>query len=166
MSESSHILHIDRSKSNAFKPNKFLGPVSKGGGWVIDEQDERALSITKLDLTKVLFETTLRGTKVEVTGEEQLTLLKEIGHIRLDAKVFQLLYENQELIPEGWKERMDGETRYILFHGTVLRFLHNNDREVMCLHWYFRGKWSYGFSCLKYRNDIYHPSAVILSHQT
>ena len=108
------IIQIDRSKS--FDPVTFIGE-----GWSIEEQDEKSLVLTEVDLSKVVFETTLEKNEKSIKGENKLKRLKEKSCIRLDAKIFQMLWENQHLIPENWKEKTNGNTTYIFFDGTVLR---------------------------------------------
>ena len=88
------IVTIDRSRP--FNPAEFIGP-----GWTTEEQDEGSLLLTEIDLTKVRLETCLNSGEQYIKGEEKLRRLKLAGHIRLDAKVFQTLWENQELVPES-----------------------------------------------------------------
>ena len=111
----SQVIKIDRTK--LFNPTDFIG-----AGWMIDEpQDEKSLALNELDLAKVRFETMLKAIgESSVAGEEKLKRLKEANHTRLDARIFQILWENQQLIPESWKEKINGNTRYIFFDGTIL----------------------------------------------
>lgn len=81
---------IGINRSAPFNPEKFFEK-----GWVIEEQDERALKLTVLDFAKVRLETTLKSDESSVNGEEKLRRLKEANLIRLDAKVLQILWENQ-----------------------------------------------------------------------
>ena len=115
------ILPIDRSQP--FDPVKFLGQ-----GWTIEEEDERSLVLTQLDLTEVRLEQMLKKGETSIKGEEKLRRLKEVGHIRLDAKIFQALWENQAFIPESWKGRA------VYFDGTILRNPDGN-RCVLYLYW-------------------------------
>jgi hypothetical protein len=108
------VIPIDRT--SAFDPVAFIGE-----GWSIVEEDERSLALGEVDLTKVNFETMLKERESSVVGEEKLKRLKDAGHIRLDAKVFQTLWENQHLIPASWKEPTNGNTTYVFFDGTILR---------------------------------------------
>ncbi|MEK9185760.1 MAG: hypothetical protein AAB863_03210 [Patescibacteria group bacterium] len=144
------ILLINRTA--LFNPAKFLGE-----GWSIwrgpadgdglsgdEEQDERSLALTEVDFSKVRFETCLKDDEHGITGEEKLRRLKEAGHIRLDAKVFQTLWENKDKIPESWKEKINDNIRYIFFDGTILRSP-SGSRDVLCFcwddgewHWYCR----------------------------
>ncbi len=67
-------------------------------GLEIEEQDKRAMVLEDIDSSAITLESMLRGETV-ITGEEHLRRLKRTGHTRLDAKVFQTLWENQHLIP-------------------------------------------------------------------
>lgn len=122
-----NLIRIDRS--TPFDPVAFIGK-----GWSIAEQDERSLAMTEVDLNKVTFETTLRAGETSIQGEEKLKRLIASGKIRLDARVFQHLWENQELIPESWKTKSG-----IFFDGTILRSPDGN-RFVLYLYW-GDGRW-------------------------
>ena len=127
------IITINR---NRFNPAEFIG-----AGWSIitDETDTRSTALTELDLTKVQQVTMLKSGENVINGEEKLKRLKKSGNIRLDADIFLTLWQNQLLIPESWKEKINGNTRYIFFDGTVLRHSYG-DRYVLCLCW-GDGKW-------------------------
>jgi len=148
------IILIDRSQP--FDPIKFLGK-----GWSFEEQDERSLALTELDLTKVRLEIMLMEGEAYINGEEKLRQLKKADYIRLDAKVFQTLWENQMLIPERWKEKTNGDTTYIYFDGTVLRSP-DGDRYVLCLDW-SDGQWDWYYDWLGSGWDVLRPSAVLAS---
>lgn len=148
------IISVDRSQP--FDPVKFLGK-----GWSIDEQDERSLALTEIDLTKVHLETMLEQGERSIKGEEKLRRLKKAGHICLDAKIFQTLWENQILIPERWKEKTNGSTTYIYFDGTVLRSP-DGDRYVLCLFWH-DGQWGWHCGWLGPDWHAPAPSAVLAS---
>jgi len=169
------ILPINRDQP--FDPAKFIGEE----GWTIEEQDKRSLALRQLDLTKVRLEHMLRERETDPTGgtiregetfikgEEKLKRLKEAGHIRLDAKVFQTLWENQAFIPESWKGKVS-----VYFDGTVLRtpadpvghrpvwgpFGH---RCVLCLSWR-AGQWHWAYVWLECEWCAEFFSAV-LSHR-
>lgn len=152
----SHIVIIDRAQP--FDPVKFLGH-----GWTIEEQDERSLTLTQVDLAKVQLEHMLKKGENCIKGEEKLKRLKSANHIRLDAKIFQTLWENQALILEAWREKMNGDitTTYIFFDGTVLRSP-SGDRYVLDLCWHV-GQWRWGYYWLGDDWDIGSPSAVLAS---
>ncbi|MDO8558194.1 MAG: hypothetical protein Q7S09_03325 [bacterium] len=121
------IISIDRSK--AFDPAALLG-----AGWTIwkgpadgdglsgaNDEDERSCALTEADLSKILFADALKGKEMFITGEERVKRLKKAGHVRLDAGIFQFLWENRNRIPKSWEEKINGNIRYIFFDGTILR---------------------------------------------
>ena len=148
------VITIDRT--SLFDPITFIG-----NGWSIVEEDERSLSLGKVDLTKVNFETMLADRESSVVGEEKLKRLKDAGHIRLDAKVLQKLLENQALIPTSWKEPTNGNTTYVFFDGTILRDS-SGDRCVLYLYWN-GGKWNWNYYWLDNKWSADGPSAVLAS---
>ena len=163
----SRIISIDRTKP--FDPAHFIGK-----GWAIwrgpadgdglsgeEEQDLRSLAITELDLAKTRFETMLAPGETEIKGEEKHKRLKAAGHIRLDAKIFQTLWENKERLPEEWKEKVNGNTRYIFCDGTPLRDPHG-ERGVLCFYW-DGGRWSWDVRWLEYDWGAASPSLVLAS---
>lgn len=161
------IIQIDRSQP--FDPAEFLG-----AGWSIwrgpadgdglsgdEDQDERSLALTEVDLSKIRFETCLQKGEASITGEEKLRRLKVSGHIRLDAKIFQTLWENRDKIPEAWKEKINSNTRFIFFDGTILRSPRGN-RFVL----YFcrrDGEWHWSYRWLECDWSASGPSAVLAS---
>lgn len=163
------VILIDRSEP--FDPATFKG---LGKGWLIwkgpidgdglkgeEEQDARSLALTELDLTKVRFETGLKSGEGSIKGEAKLARLKEAKHVRLDAKVFLTLWENQHLIPLQWKEKTNGNTTYVFFNGTVLRDS-NGDRYVLYLFWDV-GEWVWNYRWLENDQRVSDPSAVLAS---
>lgn len=134
-----NIISIDRSKP--LNPAEFIG-----NGWTIVEQDERSLTLTKIDLTRVRFEDCLRKGEIMIGGEERFRRLKQTGHICLDAKIFQSLWENKQSIPENWKEKINGHIRFIFFNGTVFRHP-DGDRYLISLRWR-NGEWRRGYDRL------------------
>lgn len=149
------VLQIDRSAT--FDPVAFMGV-----GWSMVEQDEQSLALTHVDLTKVSFETSLGQGENYIVGEERLTRLKSARYIRLDAKVCQVLYENNDLIPESWKKPTNGEITYIFFDGTILADS-EGDRNALYLFW-IDDKWWYGCGLLEDIGFSHNsPSAVIVS---
>jgi hypothetical protein len=148
------IIQIDRSKK--FDPAEFIGK-----GWTIEEEDERSLELTELDITNVRFEHMLVEGETWVKGETKLERLKSAGNIRLDAKIFQTLWENQHLIPERWKEKTNGNTTFVCFDGTVLRDP-GGYRYILYLDWY-GGGWCWNDRWLVSKWDANGPSAVLAS---
>lgn len=150
---SKNLLKIDRSKP--FDPIAFLG----GGECKIAEQDERSLALSEIDLTAIHFKAMLEGSETSIEGERKLERLKKAGHIRLDAKVFQTLWENRHLIPQCWKEKTNYQTTYIFFDGTVLR---NSSGYRFVLYLYWGGAaWHRGLHRLDRGWYVYDPSAVL-----
>jgi hypothetical protein len=142
--------------STLFNPAKFIGD-----GWTIEEEDERSLALTQIDLTAIRLELMLKPGETSVKGENKLTRLKDTGHIRLDDRWFQFLWENQHMIPASWKELTNGNTTFIYFDGTVLRDP-SGDRCALCLFWQ-SGQWYWGCDWLDNRWSADSPSAVLVS---
>ena len=110
--------------------------------------------------------TTLRDKETSVKGEEKLRRLKEGGDIRLDAKIFQTLWENQALIPERWKEKTNGNTTFIYFDGTVLQNSRGN-RYVLYLYWLADYEhWNWNVNWLDHDWNVNNPSAVLASQSS
>jgi hypothetical protein len=145
---------IDRT--SAFDPVAFIGE-----GWSIVEEDERSVALHEVDLSKISLVTMLAEGETSVSGEEKLKRLKEAGHIRLDAKVFNTLWMNPHLTPESWKQKTNGNTTYIFFDGTILRSPRGG-RYVLCLYWR-DGKRDWDCPWLVYQWDASNPSAVLAS---
>jgi hypothetical protein len=148
-------LAVNRSK--LFNPAKFIGR-----GWRIEEQDERSLTLSGVDILNIRLESTLRGDEASITGEENLNRLKASGLVYLDAAIFRFLWDHQYLIPESWKEKTNGSTTNIFFDGTVL--LHPlGDRCVIYLYWY-NDEWNW--ECHNLSDDRYprYVSAVLASN--
>jgi hypothetical protein len=154
--DSTRVIKIDRSMP--FDPKTFIVD-----GWSIEEQDERAIALTEINLTEVMFDSTLeKGEEKSIKGEDKLRRLKEkTNRIRLDAGIFKTLWENQILIPEKWKEKTNGNTTFIFFDGTILRGSYGN-RYVLYLCW-DGGKWDWDCYWLEDVWDASGPSAVLAS---
>lgn len=142
---------------NRFNPTEFIG-----SGWsvIANETDVWSATLTELDVNQIQHVTMLEC-EPYITGEENLSRLKASGNIRLDADVFYTLWTNQSLIPESWKEKIDGDTRVIFFDGTVFQ---NPDgyRCVLYLYWYV-GEWLWDVSWLDSGFDQNFVSAVLAS---
>ncbi len=153
--DSPRVISIDRSIP--FDPKTFIG-----NGWSIEEQDERAIALTEIDLTEVMFDSTLEKGEKSIKGEDKLKRLKEkTNRIRLDAGIFKTLWENQILIPEKWKEQTNGNTTFIFFDGTVLRDS-SGSRCVLSLYW-SDGRWDWYYIWLEDDWNANNPSAVLAS---
>ncbi len=125
------------NRVDLFDPVQFM----RHKGLEIEEEDERSVMLEEIDPSAIALESMLRG-EIAIRGEEHLKRLKQMGHIRLDARIFQTLWENQELIPEYWK----GTTKYnkhIFFDGTVLKNQHG--RYVICMYWDSDERWRWTY---------------------
>lgn len=147
-------ISIDRSVP--FDPKKFLNK-----GWIIDEQDERSLALAKVDLLQVRLVSMIKNGEESIQGEEKLKRLKATGNIRLDAGVFQALWENQELIPAEWEEKTKEYTTYVFFDGTIIRDPYGR-RYVLCLY-FGDGRWDWNYFWLGHHWCANYPSAVLAS---
>jgi hypothetical protein len=131
------ILKIDRSAP--FNPVTFLGE-----GWKVTEQDQGSLMLTEVDVQKIEL--------VKYNASE------EFPQIRLDAKVLQVLWENQHFIPESWKKEEFGYVTRVYFEGTELQH-----EEVglgnLFLYW-SNGEWH--FSCSHHARCSHCTPAAIL----
>ncbi len=150
----STIISIDRT--TPFDPVKFLGR-----GWTIDEQDERSLALAQVNLANVRLKHMLKPGETMIKGEAKLERLQEADCIRLDAKVFQTLWENQASIPESWKEKINGNTIFVFFDGTIFRDP-SGDRCVLRLSWNV-SRWYWNYHWLENDWRVGDPSAVLAS---
>ncbi|OHA38135.1 MAG: hypothetical protein A3G03_00185 [Candidatus Taylorbacteria bacterium RIFCSPLOWO2_12_FULL_44_15c] len=142
---------VDRT--TPFNPAEFIG-----SGWTIDEEDKRSLALTEVDFSKIRLETMLKKDEISINGEEKLKRLKKAGHICLNAKVFETLWNDKTLIPESWKKKTNDNTTYIFFDGTILRSPYGN-RSVLSLDW-SGGEWHWYYRWLDRAWYDYYPSAV------
>lgn len=149
---------IDRSKP--FDPERFIGK-----GWKIEEEDGRSLALTDVDFFRVHLVSCGELGRESLTGDERLARLRarKSEHIRLDAKIFQVLWENQWLIPRDFK------FSYIFFDGTVLRSP-GGLRYALFLWWdncrfeFLRprdGRWHWGFEPLFEERGRVYVSATL-----
>ncbi len=100
------IIKIDRS--NSFNIERFP---NYGYGQYIAGQNERSLIIDELRLSSVSLLTTIPRGDILVSPKDHQEKLKSGGYIKLDAKIFETLWDDQQLIPESWKKysRIDFE---------------------------------------------------------
>ena len=148
------VIPIDRT--SAFDPVAFIGE-----GWSIVQEDERSVLLHEVDLSKISLVTMLAEGETSVVGEKKLKRLKGVGHLLLDAKVFQTLWDNQHLIPESWKQKTNGNTTYIFFDGTILRDP-DGYRYVLYLYWQ-SGRWRWDYGWLDDQWLTNNPSVVLAS---
>ena len=136
---------VDRRTSRTIKINRhrLFDPVQfvHDQALEIEEQDERSVMLKEIDPYAIALESMLRDETV-ISGEEHLKRLNQTGYIRLDARVFQTLWENQRHIPEHWKGAM-GTPQYIFFDGTVLS--NPLGRYVMCMYWAEDQRWRWTY---------------------
>lgn len=161
------IITIDRFKT--FNPAGFIG-----AGWTIwrgpadgdglsgdEEQDARSLALTEIDLNAIILKSTLKLGETFVNGEEKLKRLKVSGEICLDAGAFKAFWDNRELLPARFKEKINGNTMFVFCDGTVLR---SPDGHRYVLYFYFSdGAWHWGCDWLGSGWDVHSPSAVLAS---
>ncbi len=135
----SNVIAIKRGR---FNPAEFIG---KNSSINANEMDTRSTTLTELDITKVKLVTMLRCGETYINSADRLKRLKKKpGKIRLNADIFLTLWENQHLIPESWKEKVNGKTHHIFFDGSSLK--HSGlDRfhGFLCLYWN-GSKWDHG----------------------
>lgn len=130
------ILVIDRNE----QPTDFLGD-----GWRLDEQDEHSVVLAEIDPSKIILHSAIQaGDNDYLLGEERLIRLKTTGYIRLDVAAFQSFWKNQHLIPEIWKDKIDGRIRFIHFEGSIFKSDERDStyRYNICLYWH-KGKWEW-----------------------
>ncbi len=155
--------------ANPFNPEKYIGkgwsiwrgPAEGDGHSGEEDQDMRSLALPEDELEAIRLETMLRSDEKHIGGEERQRRLKEAGLIRLDARVIQVLWKNQVLIPESWKQKTNGYTTFIYFDGTILRSP-NGNRCVLYLYW-DGGRWRWDYRWLGNDWDGGNPSAVLAS---
>lgn len=128
---------ITINRNNLFDPVQFM----HHRGLEIEEQDERSVILEEIDSSSIALESMLQGETV-IRGEEHLKRLKQKGHVRLDAKVFQALWENQHLIPEHWRGTTN-DPKHIFFDGTVLK--NQYGRYIISMYWDVDEKWSWTY---------------------
>ena len=136
---------VDRRTSRTIKinRNKLFDPVQfmHHRGLEIEEQDERSVMLEEIDSANIALESMLQG-EAAIRGEEHLKRLKEKGHIRLDARIFESLWENQHLIPEYWQGTTN-DPKHIFFDGTILK--NEYGRYVISMYWDVDEKWSWTY---------------------
>lgn len=125
------------NRTEPFDPVKFMNHP----GLEVKEQDERSIMLEEIDPSSISLQSMLASETV-IRGEEHLKRLKQMGYIRLDARIFQTLWENQHLIPESWKGTPDNP-KHIFFDGTVLK--NQCGRYVITMYWDKDEKWRWTY---------------------
>lgn len=125
----------------------------------IDEQDGRALTLTKVDFARVSYETCLKEGERGIVGEEKLRRLKAMDAVRLGGNQFKALWQD-------YVAKRDGSVlehlyrafglRYLDFFGLILR-CHGGPRHVLCL---FRAgrEWRRGCNSLDADSNRHNPA--------
>src|ERR687895_90509 len=158
-----HILTIDRA--TPFNPTAFTGegwsiwrgPINGNGLKGVEEQDRRSLKLTEVDFSRVSFETCLEEGETRITGEEKLRRHESAGHICLDAKVGQTLFEEEGHKTLNWLK--DRGITWMEFPGTILRS-RGGSRCVLALYWGGSG-WHWDVFWLENDRNAHRPSAVL-----
>lgn len=138
-------------KKTTTKLPKFT-PTFIGPNWTIHSDN----GIKELNLSEITLETTLKPGETYITGEENIKRLKNKP---LGAAAFKYFWENQDKIPESWKEKINGYTQWVHFDGTILQDS-SGSRYVLYLCWY-DGAWLWNIYWLGGGVDAYDPSAVL-----
>ncbi len=100
-------------------------------GWTVEEHQKGGQWKFDSEQVRFFLSNGQKGSKV-IEGNK---LRKElVGKIVLNANVLDYLLANPCLIPEEWKKDEGGNTRYILFWGTIYRDRGDN-LCVRCLYW-------------------------------
>ena len=121
-------IEIDRSKPFDPKLN-----ISKD--WTIFKQDTRALFVSKINVSKIVLQNIIKDDKEFISEDKKEEHLKELesSYIFLDAAVAKTLWEEQNKIPEIWKE--SSEFKYIYFLGTIFKEKSSGNYFILALHW-------------------------------
>ncbi len=137
------VITIERSEP--FSPSTF-----EGRDLSIGEQDERSLVLSEVDRRMIFPLGIVSLAERSARGEDVLKRLKSKKHIRLDAKIGEVLWKDYALNKENsileWL-RLKKLIRFLPFMGTVLEDL-NGRRLVFCLFWW-EAEWSSSFRFLE-----------------
>ena len=149
------VITIDRT--TPFNPSGFIN-----SDWSLLSQDERSLELLEVNISKVkLVPTILIGNETSTYYKKRMERLREQGGITLDAKVLLVLWKNQHLVPESWKQATE-EGRYveIFFDGTVLTGPKHYE-YILCFAFRF-GEWSWNWKPTFGLWGHTHSSAVLV----
>ncbi|MFH1326040.1 MAG: hypothetical protein ABIH48_01060 [Candidatus Falkowbacteria bacterium] len=133
-----------------FNPAEFIGkgwsvwkgPADSDGLSGDEAQDERALVLTKIKLSQLIFESCLKKDETLITGDEKLRRLQEKqDFILLGANAFLALWEDYQaedsFLEQIYKKH---NIQYLDFFGTILRDPRGY-RYVLCLCRRDDGRW-------------------------
>ncbi len=115
------------SQSVPFDPVAFIGE-----GWSRMEEEGKLPVPPKINLSNISFVTMLDEDESEIPGQETLRRLKAAGHVRLDANVFQSIWEIRHLLPKIGMRSPIGRPNFVFFDGTTFRSPRGCD-HVLCL---------------------------------
>jgi len=147
-----------------FNPTEFMGagrtiwkgPADGDGLTGKEELDKRSLSLTEVDLSTVLFESSLKTGESSINGEAKLKRLQASGNVQLGGNVFLALWQDYQLNKENsclewlWRNR---KISWMSFFGLVLRDPDGN-RHVLYLYRYDGGwRWGCGWLAHGWRAD-------------
>ena len=140
----SGVIAIDRT--TPFEPMTFLvdnsylsKELAKSLNFSLVVEDEKSLSLTEVDLSKVTFESGFNDGETRISDDKRIERLLAQGKTLLDMKVFQTLWENKHLIPKAWEDFDGGDGGSIDFYGTVLSE-EITGRRVICM-FFSEGEW-------------------------
>lgn len=162
---------ISINRSNPFNPAEFIG-----AGWTIwrgpadgnglqgeEEQDARSLALTEVDLGGVILDAALSAGENSTSGEERLRRLAVASGVKMDAKIFQTLWENKKMIPERMKEKTNGNITFVFADGTILRSPSGIRYSLyFCWDADYR-EWFWDSYWLADDRDVHDPSALLAS---
>ena len=137
-----NILIIDRTKK--FDIEKFFGK-----GWSIWWEDERSRKITTIDDSKI----DIRNADDSYTLAEWWDIVHSVGGIApLDAKVFEVFWDDLDSIPKALKQKkIKDELNAFFFPGTIIC---SPKKELFMLYIFCLGEvWTWSFSLIDIRID-------------
>ena len=136
-------------------PIRFLG-----SGWALGNQDKRSLELWQIytdEIKLVSFPAQIEHSPT--TAQPYIDYTNDTKWIRLDARFFTTLWENQSFIPARFKDRVDGEYPIITFDGSEV-WGPQGFMCTLCLTW--NGKlWNMGYKWHDYTWNRPCLSAVI-----
>jgi hypothetical protein len=157
------IISIDRTAP--FDPVKSLGQ-----GSTIEEQDERSLLLTKVDLDKIRLVSCLFPGETKIDGFERGERLIAGVYTRLDVGISDAIWKNKHHIPEHWQKETEGCPTYICFDGTIMRQYNSGNEAIVKYICYKSGavslyspekSWQYFYDRLASVHGVNYLSAVI-----
>ena len=106
----------------------------------------------------------LKDGETSISGLEKISRLKEGAkrkqYVLLDSDDLKLFIAEQDSAPEEWKEKIDGKTMQIYFHGK-LEVDENTDEERYRFLWWSGKRWQTGSNVATAEQNAATPSAII-----